>query len=634
MHLLRSFPTRFTVSRLLGALLLLAPACGTAQTDPPGNASGGAQPNSGGTAQAAGGSATSGGANPTTGGASPTTGGARATTGGSPTTTGGVSATTGGSSSATGGATVASGGVSNAGSPSGGTGGGQPTGGAGASGGSAKGSGGGGSSNGGTASGGSSGGAAAGAGGSGGKALVPSVNVTVDATHHYQTFEGWGTSLCWFGNVVGGFSDMNRNAVADRLFDAKSGLGLNVVRYNIGGGDAPDHTHMGYGKKMPGFKPTEAGGYVWTADDKQLWMLNAARSRIPAAEFIAEAFSNSPPYWMTVSGCASGSTDGSNNLKSDYYDDFANYLSEVVLHFKTANGVEFRTLEALNEPNANWWKAQGAQEGCHFDRANQAQLLGLLRTSLDARGLTAVRLSAADESSFDEAVDTYNAYSEAVQTLVVQLNTHAYSGSKRKELLGLATRDAKRLWASEVDGSGAPAPFDVYAHNHDDIVPGLDLANRITRDLKELQPHAWVFWQAVENETAQVSLNKNWGLLHGDFQGTSQSHMVTKKYHAFGQYTRQIRPGYQMIDVNQADAVAFVGPATLVIVQRNAGTSDAVYGYDLSSFTTLGARAEVVRTSASENYVSLSPIALNQKKLIAPITRQSITTFVIAGTTP
>lgn len=164
---------------------------------------------------------------------------------------------------------------------------------------------------------------------------------------------------------------------------------------------------------MPGFKPTEAGSYVWTADNNPLWMLNAARTRIPTTEFITEAFANSPPYWMTVSGCASGATDGSNNLRSDSYDDFADYLSEFVLHFKTVNGIEFRTLEPLNEPSANWWKAQGAQEGCHFDRPSQAQLLTLVRASLDAKGLSAVKLSAADESSFDEAVDTYNAYSDA-----------------------------------------------------------------------------------------------------------------------------------------------------------------------------------------------------------------------------
>jgi O-glycosyl hydrolase len=489
---------------------------------------------------------------------------------------------------------------------------------------------------------GGSAGSLGGKGGSGGEAgaagsCVPgttpaaSVSVSVNAAKRYQTFEGWGTSLCWFGNVVGGFQEANRTAIADRLFHPTNGLGLNVVRYNIGGGDAPDHNHMGAGKEMPGFKATASSAYDWNADANQVWMLKAARSRIPAAQFITEAFSNSPPYWMTVSGCASGATDGGNNLKSDAYDDFVDYLSEVVLHFKNTEGLEFRTLEPFNEPASDWWKAQGAQEGCGFDRTSQSRLIGLLRSSLDAKGLTSVGIAASDETSLDMAVDTYNALSATARTQVVQINTHAYSGSKRKELLALATRDGKKLWSSEIDGSGAPAPFDVYAHNHTDIVPGLDIANRITRDLKELQPHAWVFWQAVENEQAQMSLNKNWGLLHIDFTGATQSHALTKKYHAFAQYTRAIRPGYQQLDASHTDAVAFFGSGTLVIVQRNAGTSDAVYSYDLSSFSALGARAAVHRTSASEDYAALPAVCLSEKKLVATIARQSITSFVISG---
>lgn len=465
-------------------------------------------------------------------------------------------------------------------------------------------------------------------------ATTGDVGVSVDATTRYQTFEGWGTSLCWFGNVVGGFQDANRNAIADRLFDPDDGLALNVVRYNIGGGDAPGHEHMGAGKEMPGFKASAASAYDWNADANQRWMLDAARERIPSEQFIAEAFSNSPPYWMTVSGCASGAADGRNNLKSDHYDDFADYLSEVVLHFKDTWGIEFRTLEPFNEPASDWWKADGGQEGCGFDRPSQSQLIGLLRSSLDAKGLTSVGIAASDETGIDIAVDTYNALTATARGQIVQINTHAYSGSKRAELLALATRDDKRIWSSEIDGSGAPAPFDVFPHDHADIVPGLDLAQRITRDLKELRSHAWIFWQAVENEEAQISLNKNWGLLHTDFTGGDQSHVVTKKYHAFAQYTRAIRPGYQQLAAGHADAVAFFGDGTLVIVQRNASESDATYEYDLSSFASVGGRASVHRTSANEDYAALPAVCIAEKTLVAEIAARSITTFVIAGVAP
>ncbi len=106
-------------------------------------------------------------------------------------------------------------------------------------------------------------GGAAGAGGAGGMtrpkvtAASGTTLVVVNPGVRHQTFEGWGTSLCWWANHVGGWSTANRNALVDKMIDATNGLGYNVFRYNIGGGDDPTHTHMGQFKNMPGFEPSD-----------------------------------------------------------------------------------------------------------------------------------------------------------------------------------------------------------------------------------------------------------------------------------------------------------------------------------------------------------------------------------------
>lgn len=460
----------------------------------------------------------------------------------------------------------------------------------------------------------------------------------VDPTETYQTTEGWGTSICWFGNVIGGWDAANRDVVADLLFDEATGLGLNVLRYNIGGGDAPGHNHMGVGKEMPGVKATEGAEYDYSADQNQINFMLAALERIPAANAILEAFSNSPPWWMTQSGCASGAAGGGNNLKTDYYDDFADFLADVTLHFRDEMGISFRTVEPLNEPMGTWWNENGGQEGCHFDRAQQAQVISELRASLDERGLSEVQIAAPDESSLDETVDTYESFNMEVRGMLSQINTHAYAGSQRSELRDLADADGKRLWSSEIDGSGAPAPFDVppYGHVHDDIRPGLDLAQRIVRDLRQMHVDAFVFWQAVESEQAQTNLGKNWGLLHGDFEGSSEQATITKKYHVMHQYTSAIRPGDTMIGVDDNEAVAFMNATTnkLVIVRRNADPSEATVGYDLSGFSRLGTQARVIRTSTSEDFEELSPIDLVDGVLVAPLAANSITTWVIDCAAP
>ena len=99
------------------------------------------------------------------------------------------------------------------------------------------------------------------------------------------------------------------------------------------------------------------------------------------------------------------------------------------------------------------------------------------------------------------------------------------------------------------------------------------------------------------------------------------------------QYTKHIRPGYTMIDINNSDAVAFISEqdSRLVIVQRNASTSNILYTYNLNGFESVGASAAVYRTSSSENYSRLSDVSISNKQFTYSSRSQSITTFVISN---
>ncbi len=148
--------------------------------------------------------------------------------------------------------------------------------------------------------------------------------IVIDPGEQFQVFEGWGTSLCWWANAVGGWkSETKKNEILDLLFSPTKGLGLNIVRYNIGGSENPSHEHMRAGGEVPGYQVVK-GAYDWMADAAQRSILQGAIAR---GVNITEAFSNSPPYWMTYSQCTAGSANGlSNNLYDDSYDAFADYL--------------------------------------------------------------------------------------------------------------------------------------------------------------------------------------------------------------------------------------------------------------------------------------------------------------------
>ena len=134
------------------------------------------------------------------------------------------------------------------------------------------------------------------------------------STFHAGKFGGWGTSFCWWANRIG-YSDTLTQHAAQAFYDKEQGLGLNIIRYNVGGGDDPEHDHITRtDSDMPGYaiNPSydEATGeytweYDWSADANQRNVLLQALE-VCGEDAVVEGFSNSAPYFMTNSGCSSG----------------------------------------------------------------------------------------------------------------------------------------------------------------------------------------------------------------------------------------------------------------------------------------------------------------------------------------
>lgn len=463
---------------------------------------------------------------------------------------------------------------------------------------------------------GGTGGTSGGTSASGGRPKVVAASgatlVKVDVSSKRQTFEGWGTSLAWWAYQIGGWAAAKKNQFADLLVDPVNGLGYNVFRYNIGGGDAPSHDHMGENREMPGFQ-SASGTWDWNADARQTSVL----SRLVASgkNVIIEAFSNSPPYWMTKSGCASGSSDGSNNLKDDSYGAFATYLVSVTKHYKESLGITFRTLEPLNEPNANWWKSNGSQEGCHFSASNQQQIIKAVAAELGTQGVTDTKVSASDENSMDDALTIMSAYDSATMAAIAQMNVHSYAGSKRTQLRSLATSKGKRLWQSE----SGPLSVDL-ASNTD---AALFMAGRIIQDLRELQPEAWIEWQVVDPATNWTSFTVN---------NTQQSWTPVKRFYVQAGFSRFIRPGAVFVDINNADMVAALAGdgASLAVVARNGEASASKsFTFDLTSLLSPASTVEIYRSSAKEDLVHLESIAVKDWSFTATVPAYSVTTFVV-----
>ncbi|REE89063.1 galactan endo-1,6-beta-galactosidase [Paenibacillus taihuensis] len=445
------------------------------------------------------------------------------------------------------------------------------------------------------------------------EASAASYTAVVNPSVQYQTWEGWGTSLAWWANVIGGAPDSVRNDYANKLFSASGGLGMNIVRYNIGGGENPAYpNNMEYRARVPGYKASAAASYDWNSDANQRWILNAAKSRIASSEFIAEAFANSPPWWMTKSGSVTGGVNAAENLKDDMYDDFADYLTAVVKQFHDNWGIDFRTLSPVNEPSSDYWYYGNRQEGNRMYPANQQVMIGYLYDSLASKGLS-TGISGPEETSIDLARDTINSFSAATRAKMVQFNSHTYGGSDR---VGLNTAaGGKRIWNSE--------------HGDGDST-GLTMSRNILWDIKYMKNSAWVYWQVVE------TAGSGWGMLETDLNnpsGDRSVYSVTRKYYTMGQWSKYIRPGYKMLDINNGDSIAAYDSVgkKLIIVGMNDSASSNTITYDLSQFATVSGTLTGTRTSSTENNAALSGLTLSNKQFSVTLPAGSVSTFVITG---
>ncbi len=440
-------------------------------------------------------------------------------------------------------------------------------------------------------------------------AAPPPTRVAVDPAVQFQTWQGWGTSLAWWANVVGTFAEPARADYLTKAFDPARGLGLTVLRYNIGGGEnpqfsAPAQSFLTLRSAVPGFEPSP-GRWDWNADAGQRTVL--LRALQMGADQV-EAFSNSPPYWMTQSGSVTGGHDGTDNLRVGAVESFADYLATVVRHYRDAWGVTFRTLEPLNEPSGHWRFGNG-QEGCHVSRPLQSVVVQSAAAALARQGVRTT-VAASDEPTIGDAVATFQSCTPDALAAMSKINTHSYGGGDRTYLFAEALSAGKDLWLSEYGDNDAS---------------GLTLSRTILQDIRGLHPSAWVYWQFVDAAPG-------WGFLRNPLDSASHTrYTVNKKFWVMAQYSRFIRPGARFIAVADPHTVAAwnAQSRTLTLVTTNSGDAPSTVCYDLRKFTHLGAFAQARQTSPNADLAPLRSVSLIDKQLTVTLPSRSVTTWIV-----
>lgn len=440
---------------------------------------------------------------------------------------------------------------------------------------------------------------------------------TIDVKQRYQTNEGWGVSLCWWANMCGRWNDERVSELVDWLVSPE-GLNYNIFRYNIGGGDDPNNGHclphhMGKGKglraEMEGFKDGPNEPYDWEADEAQRRIMLMIKEKRPDAIF--EAFSNSAPWWMTISGCVGGNTPATaDNLRPDCYEAFAHYLVDVCKHYKDTYGIEFVSLEPFNEPVTDYWYANGSQEGCHFGAEAQTDFVKILSPILKESGLNTI-ISASDETNVETSIQSLKVYRDkGVLPLIGRWNTHTYGGSieAKKELQQLTSELGIKFWQSET-GSGGRG-----------IHGNLMMAQRLMDDIRYMKPAAWIDWQYVEEKSDQ------WSLVSTDHQW--HAYLRHHNYYIRQMFSRFIPVGYTFVESGSEHTLAAISPdnKTLVLVALNTSNQEETH----LAMTPKLKKVTCYRTSREEDVVSVTDFEKKKGKLMFQLPPLSIATFVCA----
>ncbi|MDU0313749.1 glycoside hydrolase [Phycicoccus sp. M110.8] len=488
---------------------------------------------------------------------------------------------------------------------------------------------------------------------------VPSVRIQPDPSYQQPAFEGWGTSLVWFANATGDYPPAVREKLADLVF-GKDGLNLNIARYNIGGGNAPDvEDYLRPGGAVQGWWKAPAGTTRtdtswWSAEEPADWNPDADRTqrwwvdRIKAGITKWETFSNSPPWFMTESGYVSGNFDASKDqLKASSVDDFAKYLVGATTRLEQAHGISVDTIDPFNEPNTSYWGTQlgadgkptgGRQEGAHIGPELQQEVVRALAPVL-ASSTTKARISAMDETNPGTFVRNWMTYPADVKASVSQMNVHTYGTAQRTAVRDLSKSDGKPLWMSEVEGSWGNG------QSFTSMEPGLGMAQHMTDDLRELEPSAWVFWQPVEDYDnmkpgGESAAGANWGSIQLPFDCTAQDTLQTcpiytnQKFNTVRNFTHYIRPGDHVVKVDDTSTVAAVRASdrTATLVHTNGAKTAQDVTVDLSKFRHIGPKAAVtaVVTDASGALVQQTPVPVEGTSATVRVPAESVTTLVVS----
>ena len=422
------------------------------------------------------------------------------------------------------------------------------------------------------------------------------VSVNVDYTSPRQTVEGFGASVTWVANDLDSFSPAKQTQILDLLYNtSQPGAGLSWVRV---------------GSFLCNYNPSP-GVYDWNYWGIQSGMrwLQRVNAAYGVNRFLVSTWS--PPAWMKDNNsCTNGG-----HVLPQYYPNLAALKIQWLQNAKTQLGFEAQVESVQNEP-----ATRVTYDSCEWTTAEMSSFVANhMQPALAGSGLSAKLMlpESSYYSNFDNAWGFPLLSDSGTRAATAIVATHGYG---RTDNLATPCNSCvqynKPIWQTEdsnLDGR--------YNGSIDD---GLTWSTEIYKALNGGRFSAWFYWWVM---TLQ---NDNQGLINAN--ASTDSFQVPKRLYVMGQFSRFIRPGSVMLVSTSSDAsvqVTAVRPATgsVAVVLANTGKTSQMLTVSLTG-TTSPAMVTPYRTSATENQVQLTPIAVSAGSFTITVPSKSVVTVV------
>ncbi|MCM1364755.1 MAG: hypothetical protein NC122_05520 [Faecalibacterium sp.] len=371
------------------------------------------------------------------------------------------------------------------------------------------------------------------------------MKITVEPEETQQTVTGWGTSACWWSQNV---SDAKTRTELAKLLFSKEGLGLNIYRYNVGGGVNPEHNRVGNPWRSTEsfyYYNEESGKYEYdfTRDANAQAFLDEALSYGCIDTVVL--FANSPHYSMTISEEASGSTQagGVTNMSSEHYQDFVDYFLTITEYF-IDKGVPVKYISPINEPQWDWGGDWVGQEGCHYEPEQVYEVLALFSKGIDERGLD-VKISGPESGEISDVTKNYFKTIAGDSEKFKNVGSLAYHSYWADPDAGLKSDFGK--WLSKQNFGDKTIDMTEWCElpcaNHvDSIESAVIMARVISNDMQLTGANSWTSWVAVNQAgIGEDGLNYSDGLLYANDDFSEYD--IAERYYALAHYSKFVPAG-------------------------------------------------------------------------------------------